>query len=250
MGENVSSHPSLAEVFVELADTLVDEFDAIDFLSTLAERSVGLLKVDAAGVIVDDQGQLRLVASTSDRAELVELFELQSDEGPCLDCLRSGQPVVNITGPQARVRWPLFTAAAESVGYQAVYAIPLRLRDSVVGAMNLFGVDPVVLDPDDITLAQALADIATIGLLQERAVRESRMLADQLQTALQSRIIIEQAKGVLLAGSAIDVDEAFRAIRAYSRRNNLALRDVATAVIERRLDMSDLVGARPTFATD
>lgn len=248
MGEHVSSELTLAQVFVELADTLVDEFDTIDFLSTLAERSVGLLNADAAGVIIDDGGELRLVASTSDRSELVELFELQNDEGPCLDCLRSGQPVVNVTGPQARERWPLFTAAAEEVGYQGVYAIPLRLRDSVVGAMNLFSLDPVVLDPEGVTLAQALADIATIGLLQERAVRESRMLADQLQTALDSRIVIEQAKGVLLAGAAGDVDEAFRAIRAYSRRNNLALKDVATAVIDRHLDMGDLVRlpAEPT----
>lgn len=243
MGDIVSSQPSLAEVFVELADTLVDEFDAIDFLSTLAERSVGLLNADAAGVIIDDHGQLRLVASTSDRSELVELFELQSDEGPCLDCLRSGRPVVNVTGPQARVRWPLFSAAAEAVGYQGVHAIPLRLRDSVVGAMNLFSIDPVVLDPDGITLAQALADIATIGLLQERAVRESRMLADQLRTALDTRIRIEQAKGVLLARASVDVDDAFRAMRAYSRRHNLALSDVAMAVIGHHLDMSDLVGS-------
>lgn len=248
MGMTGRSHPSLAEVFVELADTLVDEFDAIDFLSTLAERSVGLLDADAAGVIIHDQGRLRLVASTSARSELVELFELQSDEGPCLDCLRSGRPVVNVTQAQARVRWPRFSVAAESVGYHGVFAIPLRLRSSVVGALNLFSLDPVVLDADGITLAQALADVATIGLLQERAVRESRMIADQLQTALESRILIEQAKGVLLAGGAVDVDEAFRALRAYGRRNNLALRDVATAVVDRRLGMGDLVRspARPS----
>ena len=242
MGEIVSSQPTLAEVFVELADTLVDEFDAIDFLSTLAERSVGLLNADAAGVIIDDGGQLRLVASTSDRSELVELFELQSDEGPCLDCLRSGQPVVNVTGPQARVRWPLFSAAAEAVGYQGVYAIPLRLRDSVVGAMNLFSLDPVVLDPD--------GDHAGAGARRHRHDRPAPGAGGAGVTtagrpapdgARRAGSVIEQAKGVLLAGAAVDVDEAFRAIRAYSRRNNLALRDVATAVIDRHLDMGDLV---------
>lgn len=231
----------LAQVFVELADTLVDEFDALDFLSTLADRSVELLGADAAGVIVrDDHGSLHVVASTSDKAELLELFELQNDEGPCLDCLHSGRPVVNVGLEGARARWPRFSAAATVVGYQSTHALPLRHRDSVVGAMNLFCTTATPLSADDVTLGQALADVATIGLLQERTVRESGLLADQLQTALTSRIMIEQAKGVLLASGGIAVDDAFELMRGYSRRNNVPVKTVALQVIGRDLTSHDL----------
>ena len=233
----------LTQVFVELADTLVDEFDALDFLSMLAERSVELLQADSAGVIVDNmRGALHVVASTSDRAEVLELFELQSDEGPCLDCFSSGRPVVNVSLQEAHARWPRFSAAAARLGYQSTHALPLRLRDSVVGAMNLFCIDDKVLSDQDVTLGQALADVATIGLLQERAVRESGMLAEQLQTALNSRIMIEQAKGALLASASIPVDRAFELMRAYSRRNNVPVRVVASRVIDGELTADGLQG--------
>jgi transcriptional regulator with GAF, ATPase, and Fis domain len=237
----LTAEQRVAQVFVELADTLVDEFDALDFLSILAERSVELLGADAAGVIVTDAGgTLHVVASTSDRAELLELFELQNHEGPCLDCFNSGRQVVNVAIPDAQERWPRFSAAAARVGYQSTHALPLRLRDSVVGAMNLFrsSVDP--LSEENVTLGQALADIATIGLLQERAVRESGLLAAQLQTALNSRVTIEQAKGVLLASAGVGVDQAFGLMRDYSRRNNQPVRAVARRVIERDLTGDDL----------
>ena len=233
----------LTQVFVELADTLVDEFDALDFLSTLTERSVELLGADAAGVILDDlRGSLRVVASTSDRAQVLELFELHNDEGPCLDCINGGRPVVNVPRSEARSRWPRFRAAAEELGYQSTHAIPLRLRDSVIGAMNLFSTSPATLGDGDVALAQGLADIATIGLLQERAVRQSGLLAEQLQGALNSRILIEQAKGVLLASAGVDVDQAFRLMRAYSRRHNLPVKTVARDVIDRVLDAEQLRG--------
>jgi hypothetical protein len=239
----MSTEQRLAQVFVELADTLVDEFDAIDFLSTLAERSVELLHAEAAGVIVMNmRGALHLVASTSDQAELLELFELQNDEGPCLDCFNSGRPVVNVGLVESRSQWPRFSAAAERVGFRSTHALPLRLRDSVVGAMNLFCLDTVPLSKQDITLGQALADVATIGLLQERAVRQSGLLAEQLQTALNSRIMIEQAKGVLLASASIGVDRAFQLMRSHGRRNNLAVKEVARRVIERDLTAADLQG--------
>lgn len=231
----------LTQVFVELADTLVDEFDALDFLAMLAERSVELLDADSAGVIVDNmRGAMHVVASTSDQAELLELFELQNDEGPCLDCFKSGRPVVNVSLPEAQERWPRFSAAAARLGYQSTHALPLRLRDSVVGAMNLFCVDNKILSDQDVTLGQALADIATIGLLQERAVRESGMLAEQLQTALNSRIMIEQAKGALLASARIPVDRAFELMRSYSRRNNVPVRVVASRVIDGDLTAAEL----------
>ncbi|HET6693873.1 MAG TPA: GAF and ANTAR domain-containing protein, partial [Pedococcus sp.] len=237
----LTSGQRLARVFVELADTLVDEFDALDFLATLADRSVELLGADAAGVIIrDDHDSLHVVASTSDTAELLELFELQNDEGPCLECLRGGQPVVNVGLAGARARWPRFSAAATEVGFQSTHALPLRHRDSVVGALNLFCATAAPLSPEDVTLGQALADIATIGLLQERAVRESGLLAEQLQTALHSRVMVEQAKGALLAGAEIPVDDAFELLRRYARSHNVLVREVARQVVERRLTAEDL----------
>jgi len=237
----MNTEQRLTQVFVELADTLVDEFDALDFLSTLTERSVELLHADAAGVILNDlRGSLHVVASTSDRAQLLELFELQNDEGPCLDCFNSGRPVVNVGLSESRTRWPRFTAAAVEVGYRSAHAIPLRLRDSVIGAMNLFSTSVVELTDDDVALGQALADIATIGLLQERAVRQSGLIAEQLQTALSSRIQIEQAKGVLLASAGIGVDEAFQLMRDYSRHMRQPVKDVARRVIDRELSADDL----------
>ncbi|MCR1781871.1 GAF and ANTAR domain-containing protein [Nocardioides carbamazepini] len=239
----MTSERRLTRVFVELADTLVDEFDALDFLSTLTERSVELLNADAAGVIlIDAHGVLHVVASTSDQAQLLELLELQNDEGPCLDCLETGHAVVNVGLAQSRARWPRFSAALAEVGFQSAHAIPLRLRDSVVGAMNLFCEADSRLSDDDVALGQALADIATIGLLQERAVRQSGLLAEQLQTALDNRVLIEQAKGVLIASAGIDVDRAFRLMRDYSRRNNQAVKDVARRVVERSLTTDQLTG--------
>jgi transcriptional regulator with GAF, ATPase, and Fis domain len=237
----MTTEQRLTQVFVELADTLVDEFDALDFLSTLTERSVELLHADAAGVILNDlQGNLRVVASTSDQAQVLELYELQNDEGPCLDCFNSGRAVVNVSVDEARSRWPRFTAAAAEIGYRSAHAIPLRLRDSVLGAMNLFSAKAVLLTEDDVAIGQALADIATIGLLQERAVRQSGLIAEQLQTALNSRILIEQAKGVLLASAGLEIDLAFRMMRDYSRRNRQPVKEVARLVIDRELTVEDL----------
>jgi GAF domain-containing protein len=231
----------IARVFVELADTLVKEFDALDFLDMLTERSVELLGADAAGVILSDQhGHLQVVASTSNHAQDLELFELQSDEGPCLDCFRTGRVVANVDPDEAAARWPRFSTASIGAGYRSAHAIPLRLRDKTIGAMNLFCVNQFALSEDDLALGQALADVATIGLLQERAVRESELIAEQLQTALNSRVLIEQAKGVLLARAGVDVDEAFRLMRNYSRQSNRPLRDVAAAIVDGSLGLRQL----------
>lgn len=235
------SERRLTQVFVELADTLVDEFDALDFLSTLADRSVELLSAGAAGVIlIDEQGVLHVVASTNDQAQLLELLELQNDEGPCLDCLRSGRAVVNVELGSARSRWPRFSVALTELGFGTAHALPLRLRDDVVGAMNLFCVPGTVLTDDDVAVGQALADIATIGLLQERSVRQSHLLAEQLQSALASRVLIEQAKGMLMATSQVDVARAFALMRDYSRRHRVPVRAVAQRVVDRTLTADQL----------
>src|SRR5580692_8807113 len=177
----------LAEAFVELADTLVAGFDLMEFLQTLTERCVELLEVDAAGLLLADSGgALRLVAASTEQARVAELFQIQNDEGPCLDSYRSGQPVIvpDITGDQAAARWPRFSAAAREMGFAAVHAIPMRLRDQVIGTLNLFGAAPHGLDPAVARAARALVDIATIGILQERASREQGIVAGQLQVAL------------------------------------------------------------------
>lgn len=227
----------LAEVFVELADTLVDEFDVVDLLQTLTERSVELLNADAAGLMLaDERGNLRLMASTTERARLVEVLELQIAEGPCRDAFLTGSPVVNVALADAGARWPQFTAAAVEAGFGGTHALPMRLRGKVLGALNLFTDDDARLTEDDIAVGQAMADVATIGLLHERTLREQTLVSEQLQTALQSRVLVEQAKGVLAARTKIKVDEAFDRMRDHARHSGMTLTAVATAVVDGSLD--------------
>jgi GAF domain-containing protein len=231
----------LARVFVELADTLVAEFDVIDFLHTLADRIVELLGVDAAGLMLADQrGSLRLIASSVESARLLEVFELQNSEGPCLDCFRGGEQLVNLDDAEMAARWPNFWAETRQLGFQSAHALPLRLRDEVIGAINLFSSTGTTLSPADVALGQAMADVATIGLLQERSVRERDVLAEQLQTALVSRVLIEQAKGVLAERAQVPIDTAFTLMRAYARRYNRPLSRVASEIANGTLRAAEL----------
>lgn len=221
----------VADVFVELADTLVDDFDMMDFLHVLTERSVQLLGVVAAGLLLaDEQGTLQVVAASSERTRLLELFQLQTDEGPCVDCFRSGEPVsvVDLAGAG---RWPRFTTAAVEVGFASVHAVPMRLRTATIGALNFFGTHVGAVDEDRLRLGQALADVATIGLLQQRAIHRRDVVTEQLQTALNSRVLIEQAKGVLAERLQVGVDEAFTVLRRAARAQNRRLADLAEAVV-------------------
>jgi transcriptional regulator with GAF, ATPase, and Fis domain len=234
------------ETFVQLADTLVADYDVIDFLDMLALRAVDLLDVTACGLVLVDHHQvLNLVAASSEQTRLLELFQLQNSEGPCLDCYTSGVPVQCADLAQVAERWPLFAAAAIETGYTSVQALPMRLRDSTIGAMNLFSAESGTLDAEAIAIGQALADVATIGILHERALRRQEEIAGQLQGALNSRILIEQAKGVLAERLGISVDEAFTALRAYARSGNHKLRDVATSVIDGSLDATAVRGRAP-----
>jgi GAF domain-containing protein len=224
----------LAAVFVELADTLVAGFDLMEFLQTLTERCTELLEVDAAGLLLaDSRGTLRLVAASTEQARVAELFQIQNDEGPCLDCYRTGQVIVagDIRGGEAASRWPRFAAAALEVGFTSVHAIPMRLRDQVIGTLNLFRSSAGGLDPAVARAARALVDVATIGILQERAVRQHEVIAGQLQLALNSRVMIEQAKGVLAERLRVSPDEAFVLLRRYARDHNHPLTDLAGDVI-------------------
>jgi hypothetical protein len=222
----------LSDTFVSLADTMVDDFDVIDFLHMLTDRSVRLLSVSAAGVLLaDPRGQLRVAAASSEAAGLIELFQIQNEQGPCLDCFRAGQPVSAAGLSGLGQRWPRFAAAATQAGFGTVDALPMRLRDQVIGALNLFAAGDRPLGPAELRVGQALADVATIGLLQERNVRRAETLAEQLQAALNSRVVIEQAKGRLAERLGLDMDQAFTLLRDQARGNNQRLSDVARYVI-------------------
>jgi len=232
----------LSETFVELTDTLVADFDVIDFLHVLTGRSATLLDVSAVGLLLADQrGELRVVAASSEAARLLELFQLQNDQGPCLDCFRSGQPVT-ATDLGTDQRWPRFAAAAGEAGFTAVQALPMRLREQVIGALNLFRAAPGPFDPASVRIGQALADVATIGLLHERSMRRSDTLNEQLQTALNSRVIIEQAKGKLAERLGIDVNQAFTLLRDQARNRNQRLSDLARAFVDGTQTISGAVG--------
>ncbi|EWM12137.1 GAF and ANTAR domain-containing protein [Kutzneria sp. 744] len=238
----------LARVFVELADTLVDDFDMLEFLSMLVERCVELLDVAAAGVVLSDhRGALRMAAASSEQARLVELFAVQTDDGPCLDCVRTGLPVYSANLAADEARWPRFAPAAVAAGFVATHAVPMRLRRNVIGALNLFKAEPNGVDPASVQLGQALADVATIGMLQQRAIDDNTVLVEQLQTALNSRVVIEQAKGVLSAHAGVDMDHAFTALRGYARSHNLRLSALAFTVANGTADLTAIMagGERP-----
>ena len=228
----------LAGAFVGLADTLVDEYDVIDVLDRLVGYSVTLLAADAAGImLVDPRGRLRVVASTSEESDWTELMQIQADEGPCIECVRTGRPVTVTDLDTAAARWPRFAAtlrertAPDEKRYRSVHALPLRLRGQAIGGMNLFHTRPGPLPEADLLLGQALADVATIGILQERAIRHGEVVVEQLQNALNSRVIIEQAKGVLGQLGNVPMDVAFARLRRYSRGHNTLLADVARQVV-------------------
>jgi GAF domain-containing protein len=223
--------------FVALADTLVDDYDVADLLHTMVVECVELLDIAAAGLtLVDERGSLQVLASSTEQARLLELFQLNIDEGPCVECFTGSAPVLVADIAVQAPRWPRFAGEAAREGFASVHALPMRLRGQTIGALNLFGRRPGELSPDDVALAQGLADTATIGILHERALRQGEILSEQLQTALNSRVIIEQAKGVLAISGQLGMDEAFTALRGYARRNNRRLSDVARALADRDLD--------------
>lgn len=224
----------IADTFVELADTLVADFDTTDFLQTLVERAVQLLQVDAGGIILlDPQGQLQVMASSSHAAQLLELFELQNAQGPCVDCARTGEPVLPADEAAMHAAWPEFTPHLLGAGFAWGAAIPMRLRTEVVGALNVFRVAPGPLAAADVKLGRALADVATVGLIQQRTISARDLVAEQLRGALDSRIVIEQAKGMLAERGGLDVGAAFELIRQQARSSGRPLREVAQTVLTR-----------------
>ena len=222
----------LARTLVRLADSLVEDFDIVELLNALTDGCVDVLDVAAAGLmLVAPEGDLRVMASSSDAMRVLELFEVQNQEGPCLDSYHSAEPVSSVD-LGAEGRWPRFSAEAVSAGFRSAHAVPMRLRGRVIGAVNLFNTDVGGLGDADMSAARALADVATIAILQHRAMLEAQVVNAQLNNALNSRIVIEQAKGVISERATVDMEEAFRRLRQHARNHNVRLADVARGVVD------------------
>ncbi|MDH6237686.1 GAF and ANTAR domain-containing protein [Cryobacterium sp. CG_9.6] len=229
----VSRASLVSGAFVKLADALVGEYDVVDVLHTLVEQSVELLDAEAAGLLIADQdGILQVLASTSEESQLVEILQSEAGVGPCVDAFRTGvvvtiDDIASVEGD----RYPDFQAAALSQGFRSVHAIPMRLRPNTIGALNLFRIQTGALSEEDAAIGQALADVATISILQERTVRENAAVTEQLQRALNSRVLIEQAKGVIAQRSQLNMNDAFNRLRTYARAHNESMHESAEKVI-------------------
>jgi len=229
---------SIVDAFVRLSDTLVADYDIIEFLQFLTERCVELVDVDEAAVMLaSPSGHLQAVASSSERSRLLELFELQNEDGPCLDAYRTGTVISAADLTRDGGQWPAFAPRALEVGFRSVHSVPLRLRGDVIGALNLLRADAGELTASDAKLVRALADIATVGVLHERIVTQSVATASGLQTALNSRVRIEQAKGILAERAGVTVDEAFELLRKFARRNSTKLTEVAGGVVHHSIEI-------------
>lgn len=232
----------VVEAFVALATSLAVGLDVVDLLSELTDQCTALLDVSTAGLLLaDSNGNLHVAAASSERAHNLELFQLQREEGPCLDCYHRGQPVAVADLDEAAARWPQFTAAATGAGIRSVHAVPLRLREMTLGALGLFGSDTGHLNTKDLTLGQALADVASVALITERAAADRDLVVEQLQTALERRVVLEQAKGVLAERGALTMDQAFGHLRQYARDHNLRLSDVAGSLVSRELASDEVL---------
>jgi GAF domain-containing protein len=226
------------QTFAKLADTLVVGYDVVDLLQMLVDSCRDLLGATAAGILLaDEDGELEVVASTSESSRLVEMMQLGAEAGPCIESYFSGQPVVVTDIDASPPEWTRFRQSAIEQGFGAVYALPLRLRETTIGTLNLFQSDPGPMDDDDVTAARAFADVATIGILHERSLRESSLIQEQLQNALNSRILIEQAKGVIAHKHTVSMDDAFTLLRTYARTNQRGIAEVAADVVGRRLSI-------------
>jgi GAF domain-containing protein len=239
-----------AQTFVEIVDTLVGDFDVIEVLTLLTTRCVELLNAAAAGILLaDGDGHLRVMGASNEEVELLELFQIQNDEGPCLDSFQTGQVVTN-PDLHAGSPWPKFAVESVQRGFPSVCAVPLRLKDVTLGCLNLFMSEPVLLPDTDVALAQALADVASIAIVQDQATREAAIREGQLQHALNSRIAIEQAKGMIAEGAGLDMNQAFNRLRTYARDNNRGLTDVAETLVAGSISVDELTGMMRNASRD
>lgn len=235
-GERVSLlQVRIAEAFASMASTWTEDFDVFELIARLVESCVDLGVADAAGVLMlDHDRELQMMGSSDESSRLVELYELAVHEGPCSEVLTTNAALFADIG-EIRTRWPRCAVAVSAAGYVEVAAFPMRRRDRVIGSLNLFRSATPRMSEEEAGIAQALADVATAGLLLQRALLVSRGLSEQLQAAFDTRLVIEQAKGILAEYSHNDMDEAFRALRSYARASHLKLGAVAEWLVHRQL---------------
>jgi GAF domain-containing protein len=230
----------LAEAFVELSDALADDLGLADFLSALTKRCVELLPVDIAGVLIAEGNGLHPAGAVT-QARIPDLLKLQLPFGPSTECFQSRRPLVNLDLFAERRRWPEFVRAALEAGFRSLHVLPMLRRDDIIGALNLFGASSDPLPDGDLKIGQALAEVATIAIQKQRQLRDAERLATQLQGALHSRIVIEQAKGMVAERGRLDMNHAFARLRGYARSHNQRLNDVATAVADGTMDTDELL---------
>jgi hypothetical protein len=234
---------------VSLVDSLLDDFDVVDLLTELTERCAQLLDVESSGLLLSDPlEQLRLLAATTEETRNLELFQLQADEGPCVDCFLSGEPISVADIKAEADRWPRFVPAALDAGFASVHAVPMRAAGIVLGAMGLFGTRPGALSDADQLVGQTLAHVASVAILQEHAPTPSTVM-QQLRNALTSRVHVEQAKGFLRESLDISVEHAFRLLRNYARARDEHLTDVSRRLMTDRQSRPELLTAIAEFAS-
>jgi transcriptional regulator with GAF, ATPase, and Fis domain len=240
---------TLTQAFVSIANSLVDGVDVVELLSGLTTDCARLLDVASAGLLLaDGHGILHVLAASSERTRDLEIFQLQREQGPCLDCYHTGA-LVNVDDLEAEAqRWPQFVPAALDAGFASVHAVPMRLRDTVLGALNLFSNHVGPLEPDDLDLAQALAHVASIALVADKAASDAETINQQLQSALVSRIAIEQAKGVLAQHGNLDMEQSFAVLRQYARAHDQRLSEVARKLVTGELPPAELLEPSPAKA--
>lgn len=230
----------LLRTFATLADTLVEGYDVVELLQLLVDSCQQLLDTTAAAILLADaDGELDVIASTSEASRLVELIQIGAEAGPCVESFNTGTFVSVPDISDSPGRWSRFRDGAIAQGFASVHAVPMRLRDTRIGTLNLLRDSVGELDPDDRAAAQAFADVATIGILHERSIHESHVLAEQVEHALQSRVVIEQAKGVVAHTRGVPIEEAFTLIRAYARANRIGISQVAARLVDRSLALPE-----------
>ena len=247
-----SRETRVLDAVVSLVDSLLHDFDVVELLTGLTERCVELLDIEAAGLLLADPlHQLHLLAATSKEARELELFQLQADEGPCVDCYATGEPVTIADVRAQADRWTRFVPAAVEAGFSSVHAVPMRAAGTVVGALGLFGIRPGQLNEADVLVGQTLAHVACVAILQELPPTPATVMP-QLRSALTSRVIVEQAKGFLRGVFDVSVEDAFSLLRVYARDRGRHLTDVAHQLMTDRAsrtmlvaELSELLAAPP-----
>ncbi|PPF27417.1 transcriptional regulator [Rathayibacter tritici] len=227
-----SREHSVIKTFVALSDTLVDDYDVVDFTQTLVESSATLFDAVSAGlVLADPAGSLEVLASTDEDARLIELLQLDRGSGPCIQCFETGQPVIVEDVRAVGAEWAEFRERAIEIDVLAAHCVPMRSGGTTIGSLSLFQSRPGRLDRDDIAVVQAFADVATIGILHQRALQQSTVTQEQLQRALDSRVLIEQAKGILAYAHRTTVEQAFEVLRVRSRATSTPITTLAQEII-------------------